>query len=276
MTNDKYLMKECLRHIIILLFTLLISTQVFASYISLNTSVTTKVEDNRLKVLVAVTNKGDESAHNVQAEIRVGAKTIMAEKVQELGIDKTYKGMADVSLAGNRPGQYPLVVIMHYADANMYPFSAPTAQTFSYRSEELPSDLFGKIKSVTFWKKGELTSTIKNLGEQEIVGTAKLVIPRELSAGQTEQPIKVSAKGEDGATFQLENFSALSGSTYQIFLVNEYELDNIHRTNITSGQVKIVEASQVMGINTQLLLVALAVLLTVFILVQFGGSIFKK
>ncbi len=243
-----------------------------ASFISLNTTVKSKIEGNTLQVFVSTINKGDEAAHNVQAEIRVGDKKILAKKKVELGIDKTYKAIVSFDLDYKSPGQYPLVVIMHYADANQYPFSALTLQTFPYKSEATPSDLFGRMKGSSFWKTGKAKLTLKNMGDADIDAATKLVVPRELTVAEGQLEMDIASKSEKQISFTLENFSALSGSSYQVFAVSEYEKDGVHQTNITPGMMRIVQSREIFGINYTAIIAALILLILFFIAAQF----FKK
>ncbi len=263
----------------IFLFLLLIligSTQAFASYISLQTSVSSKVVNDVLQVTVSAVNKGDESAYNVQAEVRVGDQKVLAEGLQELEIDSTYKVSGKFKLGKIIPGQYPLIVVMHYADANMYPFSALNCQTFLYKTKDLPNDVFGAVKSTKFWKTGKLKLTLKNLADSTINATANLITPRELTVEQGPGKIALSAKGSKSVEFKLENFSALSGSSYQVFAISEYEKDSRHITTITPGIVKIVETQNILGISYIYLIVVLGVLVLIFLTYQLGASFFKK
>jgi hypothetical protein len=256
---------------LIILFLLLISWAwaASASYISLNTTVNTKVDKDLLKVLVSVVNKGDESAHNVQAELRVGDKKILAEKRQELGVNATYKAIAEFKLDLKMPGQYPLIVVLHYADANQYPFSALTCQTFSYKAKELPFEIFGRMESATFWKKGKIKLTLKNMSESEMAASSYLVTPRELTGKEGSLEIRLEPKSENKISFSVENFSALHGSNYQVFAISEYERDGIHQTNITPGMIKIVESKEIFGISYIVVIAVLFLLVLVFIAAQF-------
>lgn len=239
-----------------------------ASYISLNTTVTSKVEKDSLKVTVSTVNKGDESARNVQAEIRVGEDNFLAEKREELAVNQAYTAASIFDLKLKKPGQYPLLVVMHYADANQYPFSALNAQTFSYKAKDLPSEIFGKIRSSTFWKKGKVELTLKNMGDSELAVSTKLVVPRELTVEKDSQEIDLSEKSEKNLVFTLENFSALSGSSYQVFAFSEYEKDGMHRTSITPGMIRVEESRQIFGISYTAVIVFIILLLLIFIVAQ--------
>jgi len=241
----------------------------FASYISLNTSVTSKVEKDKLKVFVSANNKGDEPAYNVQAEIRMGDKKVLTEKSTSVAVNDTYKRGAELSLNLSKPGQYPLVVIMHYGDANQYPFSALTVQTFAYKADPGLSEIFGKLKAITFWKEGKTSLILKNLAESVINTKTYLIIPQEISVKESRIESNIAPKSEAQIEFSFDNFSALTGSTYQIFAISEYEKDNIHQTNITPGLVKIIEEKKIMGISYTMVFSAMAILLVLLIGYQF-------
>ncbi|MBU0672276.1 MAG: hypothetical protein KJ732_04515 [Candidatus Margulisbacteria bacterium] len=254
---------------IISLYLLMIvfSSAAFASYISLNTSLTTKVDKNDLMVLVTVINKGDESAHNVQAELRVGGEKYLAEKKLELGINQTYTAATTFKLKMQKPGLYPLVLVMHYTDANQYPFSALTCNVFSYQAGALPAEIIGKLQTAAFWQAGQTKLTLKNLSDSEIAAETSLVVPRELTVTTKAQKVRLAPKSNKTVTFGLENFSALDGSTYQVFAITEYEKDGFHQTNISPGMVKIVESNFFRDYRI-LIVVLVAILLVVFVLLQ--------
>ncbi len=261
---------------LLLSFLIFFSLSASASYISLNTTVTSKVSGNNLRVEISAINKGDEAAHNVQAEVRVGDKKILASKKHELGINQTYKAFADFRLGFKSPGQYPLIVILHYADANQYPFSALTCQTYSYKAEDLPSEIFGSLKSISFWEKGKTKLTLKNMGDSEKVASTYLVVPRELSIERKSYEMVIPPKSKAEKSFMIENFSALGGSSYQVFAISEFEEEGIHQTSIIPGMIKIVERRTFLGIDYVYLIVVLIVLVVLFVVFQLRLPLFKK
>jgi hypothetical protein len=239
-----------------------------ASYISLNTTLRSKVEGNNLKVLVQVVNKGDESAFAVQAEFRVGGKTILAEKTTELPVNGTYQAAASIPLSLKTPGNYPLILVMHYADANQYPFSALTAHAFVYRQEGVPP-LFGQVKPASFAKEGSVDFVLKNSGDREIRAVTRLVVPRELSIENEQEPLTLPPRSQKSASFRLSNFSALAGSTYQLFAVTEFTDGGLHYTSLAPGTVKITADRAFFGLNQDLLVIILIVLVALFVGAQF-------
>jgi len=243
-------------------------TPTFASFISLKTTVTSVVEKDHLKVVISTVNKGDEPAYNIQAEVRVGDQKILGSKTQELGINQPYQAEAVFPLRLTTPGRYPMVLVMHYTDANQYPFSALNCQTFAYKMDAPPSELFGTLRPVSFWKKAETQLNVKNMGDAKITASVSLVVPRELTVDNGNFKLDIPAKSENSQRISISNFSALSGSDYQVFAAVEYEKDNMHYTSILPGVVKIVEAKTVMGINATFLIVAFILLVVVFVAFQ--------
>lgn len=252
----------------IFFFSFVFNVTAFASYISLNTTLSSKVEGRTLKVSVLSVNKGDESAYNVQAEFKAGGKEILAEKRTELPVGASYQAQASIPLSATRLGNYPLTLIMHYTDANQYPFSALTAQTFVYK-KEAPSPLFGQVKSTVFSKEGKLRFKLKNLGDKKIIAKAYLVAPRELTVEEQKLELAVDPKSEQSAGFTVRNFSALSGSTYQVFAVSEFDDAGVHYANIAPGTIKIVEERGFLGLSQTVIIVILAALVLVFLGAQF-------
>jgi len=259
------------RYLLISLLLCLFVSPVLASYISLNTTVTAKVDGNQLKVLVTAVNKGDEPAYNVQAELRAGSNKILVEKVQKLEVNETYKGYATFDLDLDKAGHYPLVVVMHYADANQYPFSALTVQTFAYKAKDMPKDLFGRMKSTTFWENGSIELTLKNSSNVNIKAKSDLVVPQEITVLGGAKEVALAARVSAKVKFDLENFSALSGSNYQVYAVSEYDKGSFHYTVLTPGMIKIVERNFFVRYNYFIYLL-IAFLLIIFVYFQFSKT----
>ena len=252
----------------LLVLTLWLGNAALASYISLNTTLRSKAENNNLKVSVAVTNKGDESAFNVQAEFTVNGKNILASKMAELPVGGNYKVEENFKLSLAKPGTYPLTLVMHYTDANQYPFSALTGQTFAYKTEAV-SPIFGQLKSTSFSKEGQLKLVLKNSGDAEIKTNTYLVAPRELTVAEKALSLAIAPKAEQSGSFAVKKFSALSGSTYQVFAISEFEDQGLHYTSISPGTIKIVERQEIFGLSYTTLFIILAMLIIIFIGAQF-------
>lgn len=167
----------------------------FASYISLNTALSSKVKGNNLLVSVSVINKGDESAYNVQAELKLDRRQALGEKVDQLPVNGNYSAQFTLPLSYAAAGSYPLALIMHYTDANQYPFSALSCQTFAYKKEAAP-EIFGQLKPTQFAGEGTVRLVLKNLGDKEIRAVARLVLSRELTAKDETAAVVLGPRSE--------------------------------------------------------------------------------
>lgn len=250
---------------------LIFAGDAFAAYISLNTSLTSKIEGNSLSLMVSSTNKGDESAFNVQAELQVSGKNILSKKAPELTVNGTYSTTEKFNVNYAKPGNYPIALTIHYTDANQYPFSALTCQTVIYRKEAI-SPVFGKLSSTTISKEGKLKLTLKNAGAKDIKTRVSLVAPRELTVEDKAKELVLGPKSTETIEYEVKNFSALSGSTYQVYAVAEAEDSEMHYTSVVPGTVKITSE----GPATIFALIAVIIVLLVLIYVLLNYFSRKK
>lgn len=243
-------------------------TQAQASYINFSTSMNTRVEGDVLNVSITTTNKGDESAFNVQAQLVAGDQKITTPKMPELRVNETYKTENRLKLTANKKGLYPLILIMHYTDANQYPFSALSCQTYDIGKASV-STVIGQIQSAKISKKGKLTLALKNSGDALIKAKTRLITPGELTVEEKEKEISLPPKSDKEISFDVKNFSALAGSTYQVFAVTEFDDNDEHQTVISTGTIQIEAKREVLGMHYIIIIAAVILLALIFIVVQF-------
>lgn len=239
-----------------------------ASYISLKTALSAQVENNVLKIMATVVNRGDEPAYNVQAEVRAAGKEMLTAKEAELPVNGTYHARFSIPFPAQKPGTYPLVLKMYYTDANQYPFSALSCQPIVFQ-KEAASLLFGSLKSVSFSKEGKIEFTVKNFSDSEVPAKVSLILPGELTTEKDRQKVLLPPRSEKTLYFSIKNFSALPGSSYQVFAVSESEDQVLHYTQVSPGTVTIVAAQGIFGLTYFNLFLVLIVLFVVFIIAQF-------
>jgi hypothetical protein len=246
----------------------LFSLPALASYISLQTTLRSKVEGNRLIVLVQTVNKGDESAFAVQAQVQAGGRALLAEKRTELPVNAAYQARVSLPLTLKTPGTYPLMLVLHYADANQYPFSALSIQPFVYRREAVPP-LLGQMRPASFAKEGEVNLILKNTGQVPLKTMTRLIAPRELTVTNDQRPLALAPRAQATATFRLSNFSALAGSTYQVYAVTEFEAGGLHYTGLIPGTIKIIAEQGLFGLSRVIMVGILIALIALFVGAQF-------
>ena len=209
-----------------------------AGTLTIETKTTVMTEGDRLKGSIEVWNRGNVAAHNVQANIIVLAERMKTSIKKLLTIDESHTFQFEKILPGIKKGRYPLTVIVDFHDVNQYPFSAISCTTFSFQEDANP-DLLCLIEDLTMDKKGELRIDIKNggLGLRNIRAT--LILPREFSSPGTHIDFDIESRSQKTVDFEIENFYALSGASYPVFCVLEYDLRDTHYTAFSSAVVKI-------------------------------------
>ena len=256
------------KYLYLLVFTLCFNNFSYASYISLNTTLTSSIKDKTLVISGSTINKGDESAHNVKAEIKVKDKDIMSNKISELKVNGTYTFEEKFNLNLDKPGTYPVILTIHYTDANQYPFAALSCQTFSYK-KDVVAPIFGQLGSITISKEGKIKFALKNFSDKNIKTKTVLVTPRELSVQNSLVQMDLAPKYEGSVDFFVKNFSALNKSTYQVYAVSETEDESAHYTSISQGIIKVIEIKTIFGLNYTIIISLLVILIAVFFAAQF-------
>jgi len=239
-----------------------------AGYISIETTLSLNVKGKTLEVMVYSTNKGDESAYNVQAEISAMGSNIFSRRLSELKVNEGYKVSQKLPITLDKHGTYPVILTLHYTDANQYPFSAITCQTFTYSEELLPM-LVGDMESISISDKGKIRLTLKNLTDKRINGRTYLVTPKELTVSQELRQININPKAMQSLGFTIKNLSALHGSTYTVYAISEVEDRHIHYTSLSSGAVKIVHPKRVFGLSYIVIITLLVITCLIFLYLQF-------
>jgi len=246
----------------LLLFLLLIPIAA-ASYISIQSSITTTENETT----ITVTNFGDEPAYDVQLSLDINNQKAISNIKKQLNIKETFKWEEPLTTTLKNPGKYPSILTTNYQDANAYPFSAISVSTLDYKQATI-SDISANMDNIELSEKGKLVLTIKNLAENPKDLNIRLIAPKELTSDKGRLSINLEPKSEKAINFEIKRFSALAGSSYAVFAVIEYDEDNRHYTTHTSGIVKIIEKKNIFT-NHNLLITLLVLLIIIFIYFQF-------
>ena len=246
----------------------LLTSPASASFISLKTALSSYYANGRLTAKVVIINKGDEPAHDLRAEFKVGGQDVLSENLPELPVGGTARIEKSIPFTPTLPGTYPLTLITHYTDANQYPFSGLMMQTFVCQRAGLPS-LVSRLDPLSFDQQGELNLNLKNTGLSPITARTTLVAPVELTVENAVRKTELMPGADCGLNFTVKNFSALPGSVYQAWAVTEYDEDGFHYTSLAPAVVKLVAEQQLFGLNPRWLAVLLVLLIIVFAAAQF-------
>jgi hypothetical protein len=217
-------------------------TAVTAGYITIKTETGLTVDHTDLKVKVNVVNEGDESAFNVQINVNENQRTQSSPIKQILPVKENYDFETTYNLARSKHGRYPLSINVDYTDANQYPFTALTVTHYSFGSDTV-SKIFGSASDIKLTGHAALPLKLKNIDEISKEVQVSLIVPKELSIQEKIRKVSIQPRSEVNTIFNLNNFSALPGSSYQVFFILEYEDENKHYSNIIPCSIH-VDASK--------------------------------
>jgi hypothetical protein len=105
----------------ILLLLCFISTS-YARYITIDSSLQTRIEGDVLNVFVEITNNGDEFAYDVFIHAEVGDQSKVSNMKKELRIKESFQTNFTFQLSFKKSGNYPVFIKINYSDLNKYSF----------------------------------------------------------------------------------------------------------------------------------------------------------
>ncbi|MFA6169238.1 MAG: hypothetical protein WCW67_05720 [Candidatus Margulisiibacteriota bacterium] len=242
-----------------LLGAILLTLPASARYISLQTELRPVLKKQQLFISVSSINKGDESAYNVWGELRVLGKRLPLWKAAV--VEPSAKYEATITLPLDQTVG-PLLLTMHYQDANHYPFSALSATLLE--NENNPPPLWGAARPVALVAAGEITLALKNQFDQPLDVNLELFLPAELTADFKPTKLKLAPNANRAIKIKLTNFSALPGSSYQLFAIAR----TAEQTIIIPGTVRIEAGNAIFGFDRFWLIIILVGLGAFFLAAQ--------
>lgn len=143
---------------------------------------------------------------------------------------------ADISL----PGIYPVVLRVTYQDANLYSFSMlDVIPTAILHNNPGVAEVEGTLEISEISGTGKAVLQLKNMSNNFIQGSARLLLPEELHGETREWEYSSEAGQEERFDLLLEKSGALAGSSYRVFAVLEYDHKGMHFTKVSSAQAVI-------------------------------------
>lgn len=239
----------------------------YAGVISLESRVDVSVQPHSLGVDLTVTNRGDESAYNVQVRNEVLGVTQESSLQPRLDVGKDFSARFRFPLEHPLPGRYPVILRILYTDANRYPFSALVLSNFSWQRDAL-AGVLGILDKAQFRSGGRLHLKAKDLDGQAKSLRVRLLLPLELSAATAQEDIALRPGEEVTVPFAVRNFSALEGSTYPVYAIIEYDAAGTHVTTLAPGLIRIGPSQDLQRYGFYLL-VGLIAVLGLFLLYNF-------
>ncbi len=244
-----------------------------ATVISLTTTISTVTMTGKSSIIqVKLLNSGDETAYNVQFSLINDS----------FNADKLYVGNLDLNIPfdGNLtitktkeilPGNYLLVFLTDYADANGYPFSSISRTDLTYKtpSKSLISGNFGEL-TLSGKQIKKLVLSVKNLDSTSHEVKVRLFLPRELKSDNDNRVLSIPSKEEKKLDFDVSSFSALAGSSYVVLASLEYDENNEHYSSLAQTMIRITEDKGIsFNLPSWLPIIVVVGLIAVFVYFQF-------
>ena len=255
----------------------LLASLASATFIRMSTNIYAEpiIQASSTVINISLINSGDEPAHDAQVSLILPEG--MASNGVYLGVmypNVQYGAVFNVTVSeGKRPGRYPIVMKLHYTDANAYPFSVVSPSFMMYK-EATPVMVRGLIPETTLGisEEKELKIRLSNMDVKPHNLLVHMVSSDEISMQSPEREVYVNANSEEDVSFRVKSFGALPESSYVVFATIEYD-DEYHYSSVATGVVKVVSGGQGMGLSW-LPLAILLILILLFLVITFrhGGS----
>jgi hypothetical protein len=235
------------------LYGLLSSDYILASHISMITSTTVSFEKKGfVSVKLKVDNQGDEDSLSVFPTLKLGNKSIQLKEVPYIAFSGSNLWTHDFAIDEtglNKPGCYPLFVLITYHDANMYQFSTNQIITVNYQNFNNKKILNVALYASGIKSTGHVNFKVTNNTANIVSGSYQLFLPKEISAEKNQQQFSLGPKEEQIFDFLIKNETALVGSRYNIYGIAQFSDTRHHYTFISSTITNIQESSQKTSIN---------------------------
>jgi hypothetical protein len=245
--------------VLALLATLTAASAADARFITIESNVNAAIAGETATIVVNLSNRGDEPAHNVVARADIGGAVQTGHLREALLPNERYSETFNAAVAYQKPGRYPVIVTVDYTDGNQYPFSALSIVHLDY-GENVVGRVVGELGAVSIGAGGSVRLNVRNLGQTEERLTARLVTPSELAASPVAREVRLKPNETKSVAFKVRNAAALSGSQYQVYALLDYEQDNYHFSNVVGGQISVTDPQdQLAGYTAPLIAVAVLV-----------------
>lgn len=247
------------------LFVALFPSLLFGGTISLDVRTQAGVRQGVLSASVSAVNRGSESAHNLQVKIEGPGFSWESPLQPRLPVQRTHVATCRQVLGKLPPGRHPLVVRVHYTDANQYSFSALSVATFAFGKDAGPGIVGILEPGARMQSRGRMDLSLKNMEDRDKRLSVRLHLPQELTPEPALLEKRLGPLEEARIRFRVRNFSALAGSTYPVYATLEYEQDGRRHTAVAAGVLQ-VEAGRPVQKYRWILAGAFLALLAAFIL----------
>jgi hypothetical protein len=252
-----------MRGILTVFVALLLVQLASAAYISLQTS----VDVNETAGIINVTHLGDEPAYQVQVISKFLGNTYKSDIKDKLEVGEAFTTAFPIDFNGYSVGTYPLLTTVHYQDANDYLFSALLSKLVK-NGVPSRSEVAVELGDAEIKDSVKVKASVKNLADQSRSASIFLFMSEEFKVKDNNRTVTLGPKSSEDVVFEVENFGARAGSTYTFYAIAEYDAGDGHYGAMDSGGMRILEKKYAL-FNTKVIVAVLAVIVIIFIILQF-------
>jgi hypothetical protein len=214
----------------------------FASFISIDTSISVTVKDNVITLDCRITNSGDEPAHKVEVEADFTEKKSVSHPVDILPQGNSIREKFQF-FPKTRFSRMVIPLTIRYKDANQYAFSAISFADAKSATDAGPA-IFFKIEDASISTKGNLVLKIKSLDQNSHNASIRIFAPQELTVTPAQKAVLVSGRSPVEEIFEIENFSAIAPSTYTILAIISEKRNSGQYDDVSIGKVHVIAVKQ--------------------------------
>ena len=211
-----------------------------AGFIELSVSVTPVPTDHGLKLEIGLSNQGDEAAEDISLEAFLPgtetAKILPGPGILKPGAKR--KITAALKRREKAKGLHPVILRVRYRDANRYPFSTLAYGLYQVGKPLSPQVLLRGIPSIVD-ESGRASFALANLSSDPLAVDILFFAPDELKLSDRSLKTRIAAMDKDIIETDLENRTALAGSSYPVVALARYEWKGQKLTSPASAPVSV-------------------------------------
>ena len=250
----------------ILVLILVLAPPALAGQLVIDVSAEATAAKDKILVKLVVSNRGDETAINLQAEPLMPSGEA-SDLVEILDAGGQVEMNLSLEAEDERPGRHLAVIRVRFQDLNEYPFSA-LAHTYYHRLSDQPSPLLLKTDQAGPFKLaglGKLKIVLANPEPEPAPVLVRVFTPLEMSAQPEKRKLELPGRGEVTTVIRLSNFSGLSGAGYPVLISAEQMVADRHTVKVLPVMVSLVGRPNLFNRTLKYWVAAIGVLVALLI-----------
>jgi len=209
-----------------------------ADTLTIEVQASLSVMEGKLEGTITVTNRGDEPAHKLRAELLLPGELLVKEIIDRLEVRQAASFSFKKKLGEITPGTYAVPITIVFHDAKLYPFSALTCPTFTLGEPLLPGL---SCSTRPLERGGEITFEIKNPESLSRQIKSSFLFPGEFYCPRPEILFNLEPLEKKTLSFNLLRATAIPGARYPVFSILEFESEKGHHCLVCPGEIRFME-----------------------------------